>query len=52
VLAPADSELDPNGKLVGANVLARKESDFVLVEATEVQFMDISPRQVSASPRR
>jgi DNA-directed RNA polymerase subunit beta len=46
VLAPADSELDENGKLVGANVLARKESDFVLVEATEVQFMDISPRQV------
>jgi DNA-directed RNA polymerase subunit beta len=46
VLAPADSELDEHGKLVGSSVLARKESDFVLVEATEVQFMDISPRQV------
>ncbi len=46
VLAPADTDCDANGKLVGANVLARKESDFVLVEATEVQFMDVSPRQV------
>jgi DNA-directed RNA polymerase subunit beta len=46
VLAPADSELDASGKLVGTIVLARKESDFVLVEATDVQFMDVSPRQV------
>jgi DNA-directed RNA polymerase subunit beta len=45
VLAPADTDLDSNGKLVGT-VLARKESDFVLVENTEVQFMDVSPRQV------
>jgi DNA-directed RNA polymerase subunit beta len=46
VLAPADTEIGDDGKLVGTNVLARKESDFVLVEATEVQFMDVSPRQV------
>jgi DNA-directed RNA polymerase subunit beta len=46
VLAPADTEVDENGKLVGTSVLARKESDFVLVENTEVQFMDVSPRQV------
>jgi len=46
VLAPADTECEENGKLVGSTVLARKESDFVLVEPTEVQYMDVSPRQV------
>ncbi len=46
VLAPADTDIEENGKLVGSTVLARKESDFVLVEPTDVQFMDVSPRQV------
>jgi DNA-directed RNA polymerase subunit beta len=46
VLAPADSEVDAKGRLEGPQVLARKDGDFVLVDPKEVQFVDVSPRQV------
>ena len=46
VLAPADTELDEHGKLLGDKVLARKQGDFVLVDPSEVQYVDVSPRQV------
>ncbi len=52
VLVPADTECDAEGRITGKLILARKAGDFHLVEPKEVQFMDVSPKQlvgVSAS---
>ena len=46
VLAPADTPVDEDGKLTGKGILARKDGDFHLVEAKEVQFLDVSPKQI------
>jgi DNA-directed RNA polymerase subunit beta len=46
VLAPADTEVDGDGKLTGKQILARKAGDFHLVEPKEVQFVDVSPKQI------
>ncbi len=46
VLGPADTEIDAKGTLVGETVLARREGDFVIVPREEVQYLDVSPRQV------
>ncbi|HVY62389.1 MAG TPA: DNA-directed RNA polymerase subunit beta, partial [Planctomycetota bacterium] len=51
VIAPADTNLDKDHKLVGEDgtqhhVLARKSGDFMHVDAKEVQFMDVSPKQL------
>ncbi|MSR18007.1 MAG: DNA-directed RNA polymerase subunit beta [Phycisphaerales bacterium] len=51
VLAPADA-FDKDGKLGEGAVLARKDGELVQVDASEVEFADISPKQtvgVSAS---
>ncbi|MHC5080021.1 MAG: DNA-directed RNA polymerase subunit beta, partial [Planctomycetota bacterium] len=52
ILAPADTALGRNNKIIGEKVLARKGGDFTYVDASEVQYMDVSPKQlvgVSAS---
>jgi len=46
VMAPADSEIDRQGNLTGPRVLARKDGDNVEVPPDEVQFVDISPKQI------
>ncbi|MFN0206437.1 MAG: DNA-directed RNA polymerase subunit beta [Planctomycetota bacterium] len=49
VLAPADTEIDKNGKLIrdaNGNVMARKKGEFTLVPAEEVEFIDVSPVQM------
>tara|TARA_B100000809_G_scaffold266688_1_gene330739 strand:+ start:2473 stop:6159 length:3687 start_codon:yes stop_codon:yes gene_type:complete len=51
-LAPADAKVDKNGKLVGDMVLARCNGEFKLINIKDVEFIDVSPRQmvgVSAS---
>ncbi len=51
-LAPADAKVDKNGKLVGDMVLARRNGEFKLIKVNDVEFIDVSPRQmvgVSAS---
>ena len=51
-LAPADIEVDGKGKIIGDRVMARDEGEFVLTDPKEIQYIDISPRQlvgVSAS---
>ncbi|MBI4584196.1 MAG: DNA-directed RNA polymerase subunit beta [Planctomycetes bacterium] len=51
-MAPADTELDKGGKLAGEYVLARCNGEFKFVNPTEIEFMDVSPKQmvgVSAS---
>jgi DNA-directed RNA polymerase subunit beta len=48
VLAPADTEVDKSSKLVGEEdrVIARIKGDPMLVDAKDVQYMDISPKQI------
>ncbi len=47
VIAPADTAVDPaTGKILGETVLARRGGDFVRVRPEEVEFMDVSPKQL------
>jgi DNA-directed RNA polymerase subunit beta len=45
VIAQANSELDDKGNFVG-KVTVRKDGEFLEVSATEVDYMDVSPKQV------
>jgi len=45
-IAQANEPLDKNGRFVNDKVLARRRSDYPLIPASEVQFMDVSPRQI------
>ncbi len=45
-LAPADADMDEKGKLVGPQVIARYQTDFHLIPIDQVQYMDISPKQM------
>ena len=53
ILAPADTSIDPKSKkILGETVMARAEGEFELVDPKDIEFIDISPRQlvgVSAS---
>jgi DNA-directed RNA polymerase subunit beta len=49
ILAPADTEVDKNGRLLGddqGRVIARVQGDPALVDGKEVQYMDVSTKQV------
>lgn len=46
VVAQANAQVDEKGFLVGEVVLARQRGDFVEVKPEEVDFMDVSPKQL------
>jgi len=46
IIAEATSPVDKNGKLTGEHVSAREGGDFRMVTPHEVQYMDVSPKQV------
>src|SRR5256712_3587643 len=46
VIGQANIELDKDGNLVGERVNARKAGEFILAMRDEVQFMDVSPKQL------
>ena len=46
IVAQANVELDPNGKIKGDRVNARKAGDFILAAPSEIQFVDVSPKQL------
>jgi len=51
-IAPADTPIDKQGRLVANAILVRRGGDFIRVPREEVDFVDISPKQmvgVSAS---
>jgi DNA-directed RNA polymerase subunit beta len=51
-IAPADTPLDKQGRIVHETVLVRRGGDFIYVPRNEVNFVDVSPKQmvgVSAS---
>ena len=45
-LAPADAPVDENFKLKGPHVIARYQTDFHSVPTEQVQYVDISPKQM------
>ena len=45
-LAPADIHVEKSGKIIGELVLARRNGDFKLVDPKEIEFMDVSPKQM------
>ena len=45
-IAQANEPLDENGKFVSKKVAARFKDDILEVEASQVDFMDVSPKQV------
>ncbi len=45
-LAPADAPVDDHGKLKGSTLSARYQTDFVTVAVDQIQYMDISPKQM------
>ncbi|OJW07045.1 MAG: DNA-directed RNA polymerase subunit beta, partial [Planctomycetales bacterium 71-10] len=45
-LAPADAPVDDGGKLKGPTTIARFETDFVAVPVDNIQYQDISPKQM------
>src|SRR5262245_25199547 len=46
VIGQANIELDKDGNLVGERVNARKAGEFILAMRDEVEFMDVSPKQL------
>ena len=45
-LAPADAPADDDGKLKGPHVIARYQTDFHTIPTEQVQYADISPKQM------
>src|SRR5262249_33273204 len=45
-LAPADAPRDDHGKIKGPTVIARYHSDFQSVPVEQIQYVDISPKQM------
>lgn len=48
IICPASSPLDENNRIVGEKVRARKSGDFVLVEPSEVDYVDVSTDQITS----
>ena len=46
VMAPADTKIDDKGKLVGPRVLARRDGDNLEVDPKDVDYVDVSPKQI------
>ncbi len=46
VIAPADTPVDRDGKIEGALALVRRGGDFIYVPPADVEFMDVSPKQL------
>jgi DNA-directed RNA polymerase subunit beta len=46
IICPADTPVDAKGKMTGDRVLSRVRGDFRFVDRKEVQFQDVSPKQI------
>ena len=46
VIAQANAPVDENGYIAADTVMARHKAEFKLVKREEIQFMDVSPKQV------
>jgi DNA-directed RNA polymerase subunit beta len=46
IIAQANAKLDKNGRFVDDKIFCRYKNDFVRVEPKEIQYMDVSPKQL------
>jgi DNA-directed RNA polymerase subunit beta len=46
IIAEATSPIDTNGNLIGETISARVGGDFKMVSPQEVEYMDVSPKQI------
>lgn len=46
VIAEATSPVDEKGNLIGESISARVGGDFVMVSPQEIEYMDVSPKQI------
>ena len=46
VIAQANVELDQDGRIIGERVNARHQGNFILAARADVQFIDVSPKQL------
>ncbi|MDR2077739.1 MAG: DNA-directed RNA polymerase subunit beta [Rickettsiales bacterium] len=46
VFSPYSTKLDKNRKIIGENIVCRKDSEFLALPPESVDYMDISPRQI------
>ena len=46
IMAPADVEVDDNGKILNKRVLARRDGDNVEVPPEQLDYVDVSPKQI------
>jgi len=47
-IAQSNLDLDENGQIIKDKVVAREEGDFPVVPSSEVDYMDVSPNQISS----
>ncbi len=47
-IAQSNLELEDTGKIAPERVVAREEGDFPVVSSTEIDYMDVSPNQISS----
>ena len=45
-IAQANAELDKNGKFVKETIVARKNGENIIAAATDIDFIDVSPKQI------
>ncbi len=45
-IAQSDEKIDKSGKFASDKVIARRRSEYPLISTKEVQYMDVSPRQI------
>ena len=48
IFTQANVEVDDKGNIIPERVKAREESDFPIVERTEVDYMDVAPNQIAS----
>ena len=46
IIGQANIELDEEGRIIGERVNAREAGEFILAEREQIQFMDVSPKQL------
>ncbi len=46
VMAPADVEVDKDGRISSERVMGRRNGEFQFVDRSEIQYMDVSPAQI------
>jgi len=49
IIAPASTDINENGEIIGDRIKARKSGDFVVVNPNDVHFIDVSTDQITSA---